>query len=70
LKQLLALVVLDKTYRRHTELVAQHFCPACGSGTFCDIPAYGSVGSWDITTRRISVNARLFDNFFAAGAPQ
>ena len=59
----------DKTYRWHTQLVAHHFCPACGCGTFSDTPAYGSDGSWDKTTRRISVNARLFDNFVAADAP-
>ena len=27
------------------------------------------LGSWDKTTRRIGVNARLFDNFDAAMAP-
>ena len=30
---------------------------------------YESDGSWDKTTRRISVNARLFDHFVAAEAP-
>jgi hypothetical protein len=58
----------DETYRWHTQLVAHHFCPVCGCGTFSDTPAYASDGSWDQTTRRISVNARLFDNFIAADA--
>lgn len=54
------------THRWNTELVAHNFCPECGCGTFFDSPAFGPDGSWDGTTRRIGVNARLFDNFDAA----
>ena len=55
-----------------TKLAAHHFCPECGCGTFTDTPAFEPDGSWDQTTRRISVNARLFDefdDFVAADAP-
>jgi hypothetical protein len=57
------------TYRWQTKLVAHHFCPVCGCGTFSDSPAFNRDGSWDGTTRRIGVNARLFDDFDAAEAP-
>ena len=58
----------DAVYRWQTKLVAHHFCSACGCGTFSDSPAFEPDGSWDRTTRRISVNARLFDDFDAASA--
>ena len=57
------------TYRWNTRMVAHHFCPECGCGTFSDSPAFQPGGSWDGTTRRIGVNARLFDDFDAAAAP-
>ena len=57
------------TYRWNTRMVAHHFCPECGCGTFSDSPAFQPDGSWDGTTRRIGVNARLFDDFDAAAAP-
>ena len=50
----------DATYRWNTKLVAHHFCPVCGCGTFTDSPAFEPDGSWDKHTRRIGVNARLF----------
>lgn len=59
----------DADYRRHTKLAAHHFCSTCGCGTFSDSPAFEPDGSWDKTTRRISVNARLLDGFDAASAP-
>ena len=59
----------DATYRWNTKLTAHHFCPVCGCGTFTDSPAFEPDGSWDKHTRRIGVNARLFDNFDAANAP-
>ncbi len=59
----------DATYLWNTKLVAHHFCPGCGCGTFSDSPAFGLDGSWDKHTRRIGVNARLFDGFDAAGMP-
>ena len=59
----------DATYRWNTKLVAHHYCPACGCATFTDSPAFERDGSWDGKTRRIGVNARLFDDFDAAQAP-
>jgi len=59
----------DAVYRWNTTLVAHHFCPTCGCGTFTDSPAFKPDGSWDKTTRRIGVNTRLFDDFVAADAP-
>ena len=59
----------DAVYRWQSKLVAHHFCAACGCGTYSDSPAFEPDGSWDLTTRRISVNARLFDDFDAANTP-
>ena len=57
------------TYRWNTKQVAHHFCPTCGCATFTDSPAFEADGRWDGSTRRIGVNARLFDAFDAAQAP-
>ena len=57
------------TYRWNTKLVAHNFCSSCGCGTFSDSPAFEPDGAWDATTRRIGVNARLFDGFDADVAP-
>ena len=59
----------DSTYRWNTKLVDHHFCADCGCATYSDSPAFEKDGSWDKITRRIGVNARLFDNFDAATAP-
>ena len=59
----------DGVYRWKSKLVAHHFCKNCGVPTFSDSPAFEPDGSWDQKTRRIAVNARLFDNFDAASAP-
>ena len=45
-----------------------HFCPTCGCATFSDTPDFQPDGSWDGETRRMVVNARLFDGFDAAAA--
>lgn len=58
----------DGIYRWNTKLVAHHFCKSCGISTFSDSPAFERDGSWDKKTRRIGVNARLFDDFDAASA--
>ena len=49
------------TYRWNSS--AHNFCPLCGCGTFSDSPDFKPDGSWDKKTRRIGVNARLFDAF-------
>jgi hypothetical protein len=58
----------DRTYCWNTKLVEHHFCGNCGIQTFSNSPAFERDGSWDKKTRRIGVNARLFDNFDAASA--
>ena len=59
----------DSVYRWQTKLVAHHFCADCGCATYSDSPAFEPDGTWDGTTRRFGVNARLFDRFDAAAAP-
>ena len=59
----------DGIYRWNTQMVAHHFCSNCGIPTYSDSPAFEPDGSWDKKTRRIGVNARLFDDFDAATAP-
>jgi hypothetical protein len=56
-------------YRWKTMMVAHNFCATCGCGIFSDSPDFKPDKSWDGKTRRIGVNARLFDNFDAAVAP-
>ncbi|MFZ6750865.1 GFA family protein [Undibacterium sp. Ren11W] len=58
----------DAIYRWNTMLVAHHFCSGCGCATYSDSPAFEPDGSWDHRSRRICVNARLFDDFNAAEA--
>jgi hypothetical protein len=57
------------TYRWNSKKVAHNFCANCGCGTYSDSPAFKPDGSWDGMTRRIGINARLFDEFDAATAP-
>ena len=59
----------DLVYRWQTRQVAHHFCGRCGCTTWSDSPAFQRDGTWDGTTRRIGVNARLLDGFDAAAAP-
>jgi hypothetical protein len=59
----------DSIYRWNTMQVAHHFCGRCGCLAYMDSPDYQRDGSWDGKTRRIGVNARLFDGFDAAEAP-
>lgn len=63
---LTALPADDAVYRWQTSRVAHHFCVHCGCATFSDSPAFEPDGKWDGSTRRIGVNARLFDDFDAA----
>lgn len=59
----------DAVYRWNTNLVAHHFCSTCGCATYSDSPAFEPDGKWDGSTRRIGVNARLFDDYDADTAP-
>jgi len=56
----------DGIYRWQTRLVDHHFCGRCGCATYSDSPDFKPDGSWDQVTRRIGVNARLFDDYDAA----
>jgi hypothetical protein len=60
----------DGIYRWNSKLIDHHFCKNCGITTFSDSPAFELGVVWDNKTRRIGVNARLFDNFDAASAPE
>lgn len=53
----------DAVYRWQTKQVGHHFCSHCGCATFRDSPAFEPDGKWDGWSRRIGVNARLFDDF-------
>ena len=59
----------DAIYRWNTKLVSNHFCSACGCAVWVDSPAYQHDGSWDGKTRRVSINARLLDDFEATDWP-
>lgn len=50
------------TYRWMDRLVAHHFCPTCGCGTFSESPDF-STGEPDFDNPRVAVNARLLDDF-------
>ena len=58
----------EATYRWNSKMVSHHFCPTCGCATYTDSPAFELDASWDGHSRRIVVNARLFDDFDAAAA--
>lgn len=59
----------DGIYRWNTRKVGHHFCSACGCTVWADTPAFGEDGSWDGTSRRVSINARLVDGIEAADRP-
>ncbi len=59
----------DAIYRWNSKMVDHCFCPTCGCGTYSDTPDFQPNGAWDGKTRRIGVNARLFDHFIAANHP-
>lgn len=57
----------DAVYQWQSRLVEHHFCTRCGCTTYSNTPDFQLDGSWDKVTRRIGVNARLFDDYDAAG---
>ena len=59
----------DAVYRWNTKKGAHHFCSACGCSLYTDTPAFEMDGSWDGSTRKIALNARLLDDFEAADWP-
>ncbi len=48
-------------YRWRTKNVAHYFCDTCGCGTYSDTPDLQPDGTWDGKTRRLGINARLFE---------
>ena len=50
------------TYRWGSKTIKHHFCAVCGCGTFTETPDW-STGEPDFGNPKISVNARLFDEF-------
>ena len=51
------------TYRWGSATIKHHFfCGVCGCGTFTETPDW-STGKPDFDNPKISVNARLFDDF-------
>ncbi len=50
------------TYRWGSKTIKHHFCGTCGCGTFTETPDW-STGEPDFDNPRVSVNARLFDDF-------
>lgn len=61
-----ALPADDSVYRWQTRQGAHHFRADGSCTTFSDRPAFEPDGKWDGSTRRIGVNARLFDDCDAA----
>jgi hypothetical protein len=50
------------TYRWGSKTIKHHFCGTCGCGTFTETPDW-STGEPDFDNPKVSVNARLFDEF-------
>ena len=50
------------TYRWGSKTIKHHFCGTCGCGTFTETPDW-STGEPDFDNPKVSVNARLFDDF-------
>jgi hypothetical protein len=50
------------TYRWNSKTIQHHFCATCGCGTFTETPDW-SKGEPDFEHPKISINARLFDDF-------
>jgi len=50
------------TYRWGSKTIKHHFCAVCGCGTYTETPDW-STGKPDFDNPKISVNARLFDDF-------
>ncbi|MDP3852164.1 GFA family protein [Phenylobacterium sp.] len=56
------------TYQTGDYWMKQHFCAICGCATFNEGPGWKD-GEVDFTVNRISVNARLFDDYDLAQIP-
>ncbi|WP_140635765.1 GFA family protein [Methylibium rhizosphaerae] len=56
------------TYQWNSRLIKHHFCATCGCSTYCESPDFRS-GAPDFEHPRLSVNARLFDDFDLDAVP-
>ena len=56
------------TYQWGHYVGQHHHCGVCGCGTYSEFPSFDS-GKPDFSKPRISVNARLFDDFDLAAVP-
>lgn len=50
------------TYQWGSKTIKHHFCAVCGCGTYTETPDWSS-GTPDFGNPKISINARLFDDF-------
>ena len=50
------------TYRWGSKTIKHHFCGVCGCGTYTETPDW-STGKPDFDNPKISINARLLDDF-------
>lgn len=57
------------TYQWNTGLIKHHFCASCGCSTFCESPDF-TTGAPDFDNPRVSINARLLDNFDLEAVPK
>ncbi len=51
------------TYQWRSYVVLHHYCAICGCGTYTETPEYSDKGVPDFNDWKISVNARLLDDF-------
>ncbi len=56
------------TYQWGHFIGQHHHCAICGCGTYSEFPSFDT-GAPDFARPRISVNARLFDDFDLAAVP-
>jgi hypothetical protein len=56
------------TYQWRSFTVQHHHCAICGCGTYSEIPDF-STGVPDFSNPKVSVNARLFDDFELDAVP-
>ncbi|MBE7183703.1 MAG: GFA family protein [Methylobacterium mesophilicum] len=58
----------EVAYCWNSKVVAHHFCGVCGCRTFSEAPDFSS-GEPDFSKPKISLNARLFDDFDLKAVP-
>ena len=56
------------TYAWRSRTAKHHFCATCGCGTYTDTPDY-STGKADFDNPKVTINARLLDDFDLDAVP-